>query len=151
MHFDEAEIARFPIAKDGLLKTATMIVELTDFIVTPDRDETATFKESNGDLTAMVTDHNLSKSATVKANVHFIYNDPESITGSDWNVFTLKDLEASSKFNYTFTTIEGKAEACSAQTLERLAQQPLPFPTDVSLLKDAALKLNDLIADQLAK
>lgn len=151
MYFDEAEIARFPIAKDSLLKSAKMIVELTDFIVTPDRDETATFKESNGDLTAMVTDHNLSKSATVKANVHFIYNDPESITENKWNFLTLRGLEACSKFNYTYTTIEGKAEACSAQTLERLAQQPLPFPTDVSLLKDAALKLNDLIADQLAK
>jgi hypothetical protein len=151
MYFDETEISHFPIAKDSLMKTAKMIVELTDFIVTPDRDETASFKESNGDLTAMVTDHNLSKSATVKADLHFIFKDPESVTGSDWNVITIHGLEASSKFNYSYTSIEGKAEACSAQTLERLAKQPLPFPTDVSLLRDAALKLNNLIAEQLSK
>lgn len=151
MYFDETELARFPIAKDGLVKPAKLIVELTGFIVSPDRDETTTFKESNGDLTATVTDHNLSKSATVKADLHFIYRDPESVTESEWNVFTIRDLEASSKFNYTYTTIEGREEACSAQTLERMTKKPIPFPTDVSLLKDAALRLNDLIAEQLSK
>lgn len=151
MHFDEAELARLPIAKDNTVKIAKMVVELTDFLVTPNRDETATFKESNGELTATVTDHVLSKNAFMKADLHFFYKDPESVTDSEWNIFTIRDVEATSIFQYSFTTIEGPREACSSQTLERLAQQPLPFPTDVSMLRDAALKLNDLIAERLSK
>ena len=151
MRFDEAELARFNIHQNPVVKKAKMVVRLTDFMVTPDRDETATFKETNNGLTASVTDHVLSKQAKVKADLVFFYEDPEKVTGKTWNTFTIRGVEATSLFNYNYSTIEGPTEACSAQTLERLAQQPLPFPTDVSLLRDAALKLNDLIAEQLSK
>ena len=150
MHFDETELAQFHLNKDNPL-ISTMVVRLTDFTVTPNHDETATFKETHDGLTATVTDHVLSKSATVKADLVFYYEDPENVTGETWNTFVIRDLAATSLFQYSYTTVEGPQEACSAQTLERMKQQPLPFPTDVSILRDAALKLNDLIAQQLSK
>ena len=151
MQFDQAELSRFPIAKDNCVIASSMIVEVTDFFITPDKDETVSFKETNEGLTATVTDHTLSKSAKIKADITFIYKDKESITGSEWNVFTIRDIEATSLFNYSYTTVEGPKTACSAQTLERLTNQPIPFPTDISILLDAAKKLNDLIAEQLSK
>ena len=151
MQFDQTELSRFPIAKDNCVTAASMIVEVTDFFITPDKDETVSFKETNEGLTATVTDHTLSKSAKIKADITFIFKDKESIMGSDWNVFSIRDIEATSLFNYSYTTVEGSKAACSAQTLERLTNQPIPFPTDVSILLDAAKKLNNLIAEQLSK
>ena len=81
----------------------------------------------------------------------FLFKDRESITGSEWNVVKLEDFVTSSNFNYTYTTVEGSQEACSEQTLENLKHQIIPFPTDESLLLDAAKELNDLIAKTLSE
>ena len=151
MTFDEEELAKFPLGISNTVYPAKMIVEVTDFIVTPNKEETVTFKETKDNLTATVTDHVLSKTATVKADVTFLFKDRESITGSEWNVVKLEDFVTSSNFNYTYTTVEGSQEACSEQTLENLKHQIIPFPTDESLLLDAAKELNDLIAKTLSE
>lgn len=115
-----------------------MHVEVLGHQVTPDRDETVTFKESAGGLTATVTDHVCSKSATLKGKVRFI--DPKSK-----RTLLSVPFETSSKFNATYTTIEGPSEACTEQTLARLKQPRIPFPTDDSLLQDAERQLVERI------
>lgn len=115
-----------------------MHIEVHRHQVSPDRDEAVTFKESAQGLTATVTDHVCSKTATLTGNLRFI--DPK-------NKHTLLTVpfETSSKFNATYTTIEGPSGACSEQTLERLKQPKVPFPTDESLLQDAERQLVERI------
>lgn len=115
-----------------------MHVEVFKKQVGPNRDETVTFKETRGDLAATVTDHKLSKEATIKGKVNFI--DP----GSKRMLFSMP-YEVSSKFEHNYSTVEGSREACSEQTLEGLKKQPVPFPTDESLIEDAKQNLTNLI------
>ena len=115
-----------------------MHVEVFKKQVGPNRDETVTFKETHGDLAATVTDHKLSKEATIKGKVNFI--DP----GSKRMLFSMP-YEVSSKFEHNYSTVEGSREACSEQTLEGLKKQPVPFPTDESLIEDAKQNLTNLI------
>lgn len=115
-----------------------MHIEIFKRQVGPNRDETASFKETKDGLTATVTDHKLSKTATIKGKVNFI--DPRSK-----RMLLSMPYEVSSNFEYNYSTVEGAREACSAQTLERLQQKAVPFPTDESLLNDAKQKLVDLI------
>ena len=73
---------------------------------------------------------------------------------SFWNEYdpmTSVPLVVTSTFKNDYNTIKGDLESCSAETLSRLNTQPVPVPTDESLLIDAAKKLNDLIATELKK
>ena len=119
-----------------------MHLEVFQQHATPNRDETVTFKETRNGLSAMVTDHNLSKSATVKGKVVFI--DPRSK-----RMLFSYPYEVSSNFSYAYTTVEGSREACSDQTLERLKQKPVPFPTDESLIEDAKRQVIDIIYQKI--
>ena len=109
-------------------------VEIHRQQVSPDRDEMVTFKETADNLTATVTDHVCSKKATIKGKVRFI--DPKSK-----RTLLAVPFETSSQFNATYTTVEGSKQACSEQTLARLNQPRVPFPTDESMLKDAEKQL----------
>ena len=119
-----------------------MHIEIFKHQASPNRDETVTFKETKDGLTATVTDHKLSKTATIKGKVNFI--DPKSKR----MLFSMP-YEVSSNFEYSYSTAEGPREACSAQTLERLKQPAVPFPTDESLMNDAKQKLIDLIYQKI--
>ena len=119
-----------------------MHIEVFKRQVGPNRDETASFKETNNGLTATVTDHKLSKTATIKGKVNFI--DPKSK-----RMLLSLPYEVSSTFEHGYSTIEGPTQACSAQTLERLKQKAVPFPTDESLANDAKQKLIDLIYQKI--
>ena len=119
-----------------------MHLEVSHQHATPNRDEAVSFKETRNGLTATVTDHNLSKSATIKGKVVFI--DPKSK-----QMLFSYPYEVSSTFSYAYTTVEGSMEACSEQTLERLKQQPVPFPTDESLIEDAKRQLMELIYQKI--
>ena len=113
-----------------------MHVEVLKRQASPNRDETVAFKETANGRTATVTDHTLSKTATLQGKVRFI--DPKSK-----RLLLSVPFDVSSKFNAAYTTVEGPTEACSEQTLERLKQAPVPFPTDESLMEDALRKLNE--------
>lgn len=119
-----------------------MHIEVFERLVGPNRDETVSFKESQNGLTATVTDHRLSKSATIKGKVNFI--DPKSR-----RMLLSLPYEVSSNFEHNYSTVDGPQEACSQQTLERLQQKPVPFPTDESLVNDARNQLIDLIYQKL--
>lgn len=119
-----------------------MHIEVFEREVGPDRDEAVSFKETANGLEATVTDHKLSKTATLKGKVNFI--DPRSK-----RMLLSMPYEVSSIFEHNYSTIEGPREACSAQTLERLKQQPVPFPTDESLVEDAERQLIDIINEKI--
>ena len=119
-----------------------MHIEVFEHQVSPDRDESVSFKESQNGLTATVTDHKLSKTATIKGKVNII--DPKSK-----RIMFSMPYEVGSNFEHTYTTVDGPQGACSEQTLENLRQKPVPFPTDESLLKDAEDKLIDLIYQKI--
>lgn len=119
-----------------------MHIEVFERQVGPNRDETVSFKESQNNLIATVTDHQLSKTATIKGKVNFI--DPKSR-----RMLLSMPYEVTSKFEHSYTTVDGPQAACSAQTLEHLQQKPVPFPTDESLVNDAKNQLVDLIYQKI--
>lgn len=114
-------------------------------VLSPVRTDAVTFKEHQGGKTVEVTDHSLSKSVTVSGVVRYFANDTRRELGT-------VPFEVKSTFKNDYTTIKGDREACSAETLSHLNNsQPVPVPTDESMLLDAARKLNDLIATELRK
>ena len=119
-----------------------MHIEVFERLVSPNRDETVSFKETRNGLTATVTDHKLSKTATLKGKVNFI--DPKSR-----RMLLSLPFEVSSSFEHNFSTIDGPQEACSEQTLEQLQKKPIPFPTDESMVEDAQQRLVDLIYQKI--
>lgn len=148
MSFDANETASFPVRIHYRKRPRVRYGAIMDIVIkrcetSSDRDESVSFKESNGNQTVTVTDHNLSKTGTIKATLK-VY-DPRS-----GELLVSIPLEANSKFAHSHTTIEGPREACSAQTLERLNQQAVPFPTDESILIDAAKELNNMVAKLIA-
>ena len=119
-----------------------MHVEVLHHQVGPNRDESVSFKETNGSLTATVTDHKLSKSATIDGKANFI--DPKSK-----KMLLSLPFKMTSNFEHNYSTVEGPQEACSAQTLESLKQKPVPFPTDESLLQDARQKVVEMFYQKI--
>ena len=119
-----------------------MHIEVFQQQVGPNRDESVSFKETNGNLTATVTDHKLSKSATIIGKANFI--DPRSK-----RMMLSIPYEMTSKFEYNYSTVEGPQEACSEQTIESLKKKPIPFPTDESLLQDARQKVVEMMYQKI--
>jgi hypothetical protein len=119
-----------------------MHIEIFQQQVSPNRDESVSFKETNGNLTATVTDHKLSKSATITGRVNFI-------NPRNKRIMLSMPYEMTSKFEHTYSTIEGPQEACSEQTLENLRQKPVPFPTDESLIQDAKQKVVEMVFQKI--
>ena len=146
--FDANELAAIPAKVHYHKQRSVKYGVIADIVINhcdagSDRDEAVSFKESNGNLTATVTDHTLSKTATIKGMLN-LYEPKKG------DLLVSIPLEANSKFSYNYSTIDGSREACSEQTLERLSQQPLPFPTDASIITDAAKEFNNLVAKTLS-
>lgn len=120
-----------------------MHIEVLHQEVGPNRDESVSFKETNGDLTATVTDHKLSKSATIKGKVKFI------VPRRRKHELLTIPFTMTSNFEYNYSSVTGPREACSAQTIENLQNEPIPFPTDESLLQDAKQKVVEMIYQKI--
>ena len=148
LNFDEGELPNnvvcAPRRTHRRYYDAEMLVVVKDIQVTPDRLDEVTFKESNGGKTVEVTDHSQNKTVTVSGTIKY-YDD------SNYHSLASVPFEVKSTFKNDYTTIKGDREACSAETLSRINTQPVPVPTDESMLIDAAKKLNDLIAAELRK
>ena len=139
--FDAGEIP-FDIERTRR-QSAMVYVDIDEIALSPIRLDQVTFKEEKGGRTAEVTDYTQSKRATLKGDI--VYRDAEG------RHLGKVPFEVSSVFKHDYTTVKGDQEACSAETLSRLGSQPVPVPTDESMLLDAAKKLNDLIAAELKK
>ena len=119
-------------------------VVISDIQITPNRLDEVTFKETNGGKTVEVTDHTQNKTVTVTGTIKYY-------DAYDYHSLSAVPFEVKSTFKNDYTTIKGDREACSAETLSRLNTNPIPVPTDESMLIDAAKRLNDLIASELKK
>ena len=110
----------------------------------PDHLDKVTFTETDGDKKVQVTDYTMSKSATISGVVEFYDVSMRRVRFS-------YPFEVTSDFNYQYATVDGDREACSYETLSRIENPALPFPTDESLLLDAARELNRQLVVELAK
>ena len=119
-------------------------VVLKDAVCKPDHLDKVSFSETNNGKKAQVSDYTMTKSATISGVVEFYDNSLKRVRFS-------YPFEVTSDFNYQYTTMEGDREACSQETLTKLENPTLPFPTDESLLLDAAKKLNGLVAAELRR
>lgn len=148
LSFDEGEVPAnvMPAIRNTRMrdKDAEVMVVISDVQVTPNRLDEVTFKETNGGKTVEVTDHSQNKTVTVTGTMKYY-------DAYGYRALAVVPFEVKSSFKNDYTTIKGDREACSAETLERLNSQPVPVPTDESMLIDAAKKLNDLIATELKK
>jgi len=150
--FDEGELPtynEFHTERDRrLFYMYTVAAVVKEVKVSPVKLDEVTFKETNGGKTVQVTDHTQNKNVTVKGNIVCFCS--SCSIHPDEPMFSVP-FEVTSTFKNDYTTIKGDREACSAETLSRLNTQPVPVPTDESMLLDAAKKLNDLIAAELKK
>lgn len=128
----------------------TVATVIDDVTISPVKLDEVTFKETNGGKTVEVSDHSQSKSATIKGRI-VIECSSCSIRDENEEPEYSIPFEVTSTFKNDYTTIKGDREGCSAETLSRLNTNPVPVPTDESMLIDAAKKLNDLIAKELKK
>ena len=149
--FDEGElpsqILNVRIVADprsGANRKAMVCVIEDNVTISPIRLDEVTFKETKGNQTVEVTDHTQTKSIKISGYLQYRTKNCGEVLGS-------VPFEVTSTFKNDYTTIKGDREACSAETLSRLNSQPVPVPTDESMLLDAAKQLNDLIATELKK
>lgn len=119
-------------------------VVLKDVKSEPDRLDEVSFSEINNGKKTQVTDYTMSKSATISGIVEFYDTSMKRVRSS-------YPFKISSDFNYQYAIAEGDREACSQETLNKINNPALPFPTDESLLIDAAHELNRQLAIELAK
>lgn len=106
--------------------------------VSPERIDAVTFEESNGDKTAKVTDKTMNKSAMIKGNI-------EIIDIKNERILINTPFDIASTFVFEYAEISGDASSCSAKTIELSNKEVIDFPSDESLLKDTARKLNHIL------
>lgn len=152
--FDEGELPTYNVfhteMNRSLFYMYTIAAVVKEVKVSPVRLDEVTFKESNNGKSVDVTDHSQNKSVKVSGNI-ICFCSSCSLHSYDEEPMFSVPFEVTSTFKNDYTTIKGDREACSAETLSRLDNQPVPIPTDESMLIDAAKKLNDLIAAELRK
>ena len=150
--FDEGELPTYNVFHTewdrSFFYMYTVAAVVKEVKISPVKLDEVTFKETNGSKTVEVTDYSQNKSVKVSGNI-ICFCSSCSIC-SDEPMFSVP-FEVTSTFKNDYTTIKGDREACSAETLKRLNTNPVPVPTDESMLIDAARKLNDLIAAELKK
>ncbi len=147
--FDANELSNVKSNVDVVKRKGTdynlvMRVKLLNISGTPERNDAVTYKEENNGKSVTVNDQTQSKSMTIKGKIEYYDKDNDRVR------FAFP-FEVTSKFSHDYGTISGDVAACSAETLELIKEKKLPFPTDGSMMMDAAAELNDLLAKQLCK
>jgi hypothetical protein len=85
-----------------------------------------------------------SKFATVSGKVDYIDNWTRNLVDSD-------QLSVNSVFDNYASTFRGDRRALSKESLQRIGNQPMPFPPDEALLLQAANLLKPLLKQQIAR
>lgn len=125
----------------GTTPSLTITIKVLDKKITPEKIQEVTFKEEKEGLTAVVTDKTKSKDATIKGVVEY--------RNAQGQIIMKSPFEVSSKFSYNYSTVKGDRAACSEHTLTMIQKTPIPFPSDESMLLDAARQLNATITETL--
>lgn len=95
-------------------------------------------------VSADVVEQVQSKAARIQGRMSF-YD-----LASD-RVLEVREIQADALFEHYAATYRGDRRALSRQTLQRIGGQPLPFPSDVDLLMEAARRLNPAIGQELRR
>lgn len=147
LDFDNNTIYNIPFdivqnkGKDYDLMIRIMIDEK---IISPERIDAVTFEEKKDNITAVVTDKTMIKSATLKGKIQFIdVKNDEILINTPYNV--------TSTFHYQYAEISGNADACSEHTILLSNCKVIDFPNNELLLKDASIKLNQLLKSYFQK
>lgn len=147
LDFDENTIYNVPfdIVPNENVKYDLMIrIMIEDRIVSPERINTVTFEEKNGDKIALVTDKTMSKTASIIGQIEFIEVKNDAILLNT-------PFDIASTFVHHYAEFTGDKEVCSSQTLELINCQRIDFPSDEALFKDVARKLNSIIKSHYQK
>lgn len=112
--------------------------------ISPERVESITFEEKNGENVAKVTDKTMSKTVSINGKIEFIDVKKET-------VLITTPFDIGTNFIHQYAEISGSKEACSEKTLELLTSLPIDFPSNEALLKDVARKLNSIIKSHYQK
>ncbi len=121
-----------------------ILVNIDKKSISPERIDAVTFEERNNGKVAKITDKTMSKSANISGTIAFIDVKKEVIL-----INTPFDI--GSTFVYHYAEMSGDKEACSEQTLQLLKSQTIDFPSDNTLLKDTARKLNQILKNHYQK
>jgi hypothetical protein len=123
----------------GLGNTYQIVVVLNDIEVSPHKTGQTTFTEKMESFQAEVIRYELQKSVSLSGQIQIIANNgKQPLIISPFNV--------SSKFEYTYARFSGDEKALTEATRELTKKAALPYPSDESLLKDAAAELNKTVA-----
>jgi hypothetical protein len=119
-------------------------IRLQNKNITPDRIDAVTYKEKMNGKEAEISEKTQSKSLTIKGKIEYVDRQRRKV------LFT-SPFDITSNFKHNYATLKGNIEACSEQTKSLLNSRELPFPTDESMMIDAAKQLNTLLSTTLSK
>ncbi len=147
LNFDDDNILGVPFdvvadeSKDYDLMIRIMIEKK---IISPSLINSVQFEEEKDGKYADVTDKTMTKSASIVGQIEFV-----DVKKGDILLHTPFDI--ASTFVYKYAEVDGELSACSEQTLEYLRNKPIDFPSDSSMLRDIARKLNSIIRERYQK
>lgn len=147
LDFDDNTIYDVPfdiVPIDGTHYDLMIRIMIEERKVTPDRIDAVSFEEKNAEFTAKVTDKSMTKSAMIKGQIEFVDVKNEKI-------LLCTPFDVTSKFVHHYAEVSGDKRACSAHTLQLSDKKAVDFPTDMSLLRDTARKLNAIIKEHYQK
>lgn len=147
LDFDDNTIYGVPfdiVPIDGTQYDLMIRIMIEERKVTPDRIDAVTFKENNGGFIAEVTDKSMTKSAMIKGQIEFVDMKNEKI-------LLCTPFDVTSKFVHHYAEVSGDKRACSEHTMQLMNQKAVDFPSDMSLLRDTARKLNAIIKEHYQK
>ncbi|MDA3944303.1 MAG: hypothetical protein PF694_12280 [Bacteroidetes bacterium] len=119
-----------------------LVIQLDEIIISPEKREEVRFVEKNNQTEARITDFSLEKSATLIGQLRFIYKAEDRLVYS-------APFNVSSVFKYNFARAAGDEKAFSSSTADLVKKPALPFPADGSLVNDAAINLQQTVAQML--
>ena len=147
LNFDDNTIYGVPfdiIPNDDTKYDMMIRIMLEETIISPELTETVTYEEKKDNLVAKVNDNTISKSARILGHIEFI-------DVKKGEILITSPFDIGSFFKKSYTEVKGDMAACSTETLALINTEVVDFPSDESLIKDSAIKLNLIIKSRYQK
>lgn len=119
--------------------TYRMIVVLEEIEVSPHKTGQTTYTEQQETARAEVNQYELQKSASLIGYVQLV-------GAGHSNPFLVSPFNVSSQFDYAYARFSGDEKALTEATRDLTKKAALPYPSDESLIRDAAAELNKTVA-----
>lgn len=119
--------------------TYQLLIVLNEIDVSPHKSGQTNFTEQYENAKAEVVRNELQKSASLKGHLQIApMNSKKAVLVSPFDV--------TSGFEYTYVRYTGDERALSQENLKLSRKAAIPFPSDESLIRDAADELNKTVA-----